>query len=313
MSARVCEHPMNRYENLAEWKGRPVLQYEPGEPIDPSHYYCLRLDYDSELSMAELMASFLADPSAPLVTGILIGAWFGDDPSDSSAEAVELLVGARHVLQNLEAIFFGEISVEQCEISWITQSDISPILSAYPKLKHLAVRGGNGLSVGGHMRLEELESLTIETGGMPGQVVREVTSFDLPNLKSLELWLGTPDYGGTVTLQDVQPILDGGLFPKMTSLGLKDAEIADQVAEAVAKSSVVHRLEELDLSMGTMGDAGAEHLLTCPALKRLRKLNLNHHYCTPGIVSRLQAEFPIATLDDVQDEGKYGRWVEVGE
>ena len=40
-------------------------------------------------------------------------------------------------LPALEALFLGDITFEQQEISWIQQSDISPLFLAFPRLRVL--------------------------------------------------------------------------------------------------------------------------------------------------------------------------------
>ena len=74
---------------------------------------------------------------------------------------------------------------------------------------------------------------------------------DLPALAHLELWLGTDNYGGDVTVEDLSadPVRRARC-PRLTYLGLRDAEIADQVADALAGAPVVARLSTLDLSLG---------------------------------------------------------------
>lgn len=180
-------------ENLTSWLGHPVTDYALGDAIKEGTFYRFRTDWDEKTSMAELLAAYTADPAAAQTTGLVIGSWFGSDGSTSSAEIVQLLVGARHALPKLESIFFGDIISEENEMSWITQDDLSPLFSAYPGLKHFVVRGGAELSLGGKMRLESLQSLVVQTGGMPASVLREALSLDLPNLESLELWLGTEE------------------------------------------------------------------------------------------------------------------------
>jgi hypothetical protein len=156
----------------------------------------------------------------------------------------------------LRALFLGDIIVEENEISWIVQSDVSPLLDAFPALEELRVRGGQGLTLGAP-RHARLRSLAIETGGLDAGLVRSLAAADLPELEHLELWLGTTDYGGTVTVADLEPILSGRLFPKLRYLGLRDSEIADEVAAALASAPILERVRVLDLSLGTLGDAGA--------------------------------------------------------
>lgn len=300
-------------ENLTTWLGHPVADYEADTPIKADTFYRFRVDWDAEVPIAELFAGFLAEPAVGNTTGIVIGAWFGDDSSTDSSELVQLLVGARHALPKLEAIFFGDIISEENEMSWINQTDVSPLFAAYPNLKHFVVRGGNGLSLGGKMRLESLQSLVVETGGMPATVLREALSLELPNLEKLELWLGTDEYGWDGSVVDLQPLLSGALFPKLTKLGLRNSDMTDEIAEGLVNAPVIQHLEALDLSMGTLTDKGAEHLLKCENLKRLKCLDLHHHYCTDDMVRRLQSAFPGVNLEEQEKLDEYGPYVAVGE
>lgn len=300
-------------ENLTTWLDHPVADYTPDTPINEGTFYRFRVDWDAEVPIVEQFAAFTADPAARSTTGIVIGAWFGDDSSNDSSELVQLLVGARHALPKLEAIFFGDIISEENEMSWINQTDVSPLFAAYPGLKHFVVRGGSGLSLGGKMRLESLQSLVVQTGGLPVSALREVLSMDLPNLEKLELWLGTDEYGWDGTLDDVKPLLGGALFPRLKHLGLCNSAITDAIAEALVDAPVVSRLESLDLSLGTLTDLGAAHLAACPDLMNLKRLDLHHHYCTNEGMRLLINAFPGVNLDDQQQLDEYGPFVAVGE
>src|SRR5262249_41027511 len=110
-----------------------------------------------------------------------------------------------------------------------------------------------------------------------------------PALEHLELWLGTANYGADTTPDDLAGILAGTRLPSLVRLGLRNSEIADDVAVAAARSPLLGRLRGLDLSLGTLGDRGAEALLAGPHLARLEKLDLHHHYVSPDVVARLEA------------------------
>ncbi len=143
-----------------------------------------------------------------------MGAWFDMfEENGEAARVVEALVSARDRLPKLRAIFLGDITYEECEISWIQNTDVSPIFDAYPALEHFGVRGANGLRLGA-LRHQQLRSLIVQCGGLDAAITREVTSAELPALDHLELWLGTEDYGGTTTVEDLAPILSGGRFPR---------------------------------------------------------------------------------------------------
>ena len=81
----------------------------------------------------------------------------------------------------------------------------------------------------------------------------------------------------------------------------------------VAQAPVVEKIRVLDLSMGTLGDEGAAALLASPAVARLEKLDIHHHYCSPEMVERLKGLGIAVDAGDPQDESEYGRYVAVGE
>jgi hypothetical protein len=205
--------------------------------------------------------------------------------------------------------------VEESEISWIEQSDMSPLWTAYPDLKTFRVRGGNGLSLG-QMRLLKLKRLVIETGGMPREVIDEVCRAELPALEHLELWLGDSGYGWTGSVSQFQPILDGTLFPELKYLGLRNSEESDAIAESVAASKLPSSLEVLDLSLGTLTDNGAKALLAAD-ISGLKKLDLHHHYISDEWVAKLQSLSCDVNTADRQEEDDYDdeiyRYVAVSE
>lgn len=337
---------MGIYEPMTEFAGRPVVDWEPGMelPIASGMAYRLRIGYEeaeegqrwtdklaaflswlglrrpaaprAEPHPPDKLAALLDDPAAGQVTGLVIGAWGGVMVETDSGPIVEALVAARDRLPALKAIFLGDITSEESEISWIRQSDVSPILAAYPELEHFGVRGADGLSLG-TLRHARLKSLVIESGGLPAGVVREVGAAELPALEHLELWLGEEQYGGDATIDDLAPILSGALFPRLRYLGLRDAERADEIAAAVAAAPVTERIRVLDLSLGTLSDQGGMALLASPAVAHLEKLDIHHHFCSDAMVEKLEALGIAVDASDPQKEersnGDTWRYVAVGE
>jgi hypothetical protein len=308
-------------ENLSTFAGKPVRDWdaESGVQDAAGAAYRLSLSYDEAeegSTLADKLSAFLADPAAGRVESLVIGAWNVADSGESSEPLVEALAAARGRLTALRHLFFGDIISEECEISWIVQSDLSPLLEAYPNLEHLTVRGGQGLSLGTprHARLREL---VIQAGGLPPSVVHEVSSADLPALEHLELWLGTPDYEGDATVEDLAPLLKGDRFPRLKYLGLRNSEIQDDVAAVAALAPVVERLDVLDLSLGTLSDAGAKALLASPSIRRLKKLDIHHHFVSPGVVEDLKRLGIEVNADDAQEPhewaGEAHRFVSVSE
>ena len=78
---------------------------------------------------------------ADRLTSLVVRSWTGD-PGDDSADVVERLVSARDQLPNLPHLLLGDITGKECEISWIRQTDVSPLLAASHKLESVGVRGG---------------------------------------------------------------------------------------------------------------------------------------------------------------------------
>ena len=305
-------------EHVTEWLGYPVKDFTEDMATQEltdgaSVIYRLRRDWDSTISLAELFAGFISNESVKEAPGIIIGAWGGDVSDAPSEEAVQLVAGASGWLTKLKGIFIGDILSEENEISWIQQSDVSPLLAAYPNLEALRVRGSSELSLGAGIRHEHLKALTIEAGGLPVEVLREALALDLPALEDLELWLGTEDYNGDATVADLVPLLSGVLFPKLKRLALRDSYIVDEIAAALQSAPVLNRISALDLSLGALTDKGAEHLLQNPALKKLASLDLHHHYCSPEMMSRLESSFPGVNLEDEQELDDGEAYVAVSE
>jgi hypothetical protein len=307
-------------EHITEFAGKPVLNWEPGMPIDHPQDTNYRIAVDwaeadkDKAAWATKFAAFLADPDSRAVTGLVVGPWGEVYESGRNSIVVDALLAAHEQLPNLAALFLGDITYEEAEISWINQSDMAPLLEAYPRLEHLAVRGGSNLNFG-PLRHDHLKTLIVQTGGLDRGVVHQVFRAYLPNLEHIELWLGDENYGGNTTVADLVPLLSGTLYPKLRYLGLCDTELADEIAVALQAAPVMARLKVLDLSLGTLGDTGAAALLANPAVARLEKLDIHHHFCSEEMVAKLRALPLELDASDPQDpdEDVEERFVAVSE
>jgi len=309
------------YDNLTEFAGLPVVAFGGDVPDDlpddmraayEDAYRTARPDpgafawrlhasffpYGDFTSFAHVFARFVDEVDTEKVTALIIGRWmWGEDDLEVTAqEPVGVLVEHADRFPALRALFLGELVQEEAEISWIQQCDVTPLLAAFPRLEELRVRGGNGLEFPA-TRHEALRTLAVETGGLPGEVTTGILASDLPALEHLELWFGSGYYGCTTELDDLAPLFEGELFPNLRSLGLRNDERTDDLVGMLAGAPLLDRLDVLDLSLGTLSDAGADLIARAPAFRRLRRLDLHHHYLTEEGEARLRAALPGVDLD----------------
>lgn len=296
-------------ENLTTFYNLPVKDYEADTPLTNADQtaYRVRLDWeqhDSGVKFIDHLNKLLDDPAADQLKALVIGDWGGVGEGNGIEPVIEAIVQAKDKLASLEAIFLADLISEESEISWIQQGDISPLWPAYPGLIEIGVRGGEGLSLG-TLSLNNLRKLTVEAGGLPPSIVNEIATANLPNLEHLEVWLGTDEYGGDCTMDDVQPILNSTRFPKLNYLGLKNSVLADDIAAAVGTSSVIVQLQVLDLSMGTLRDIGVEALAVAGNLGHLHKLDIHYHFATPEALAKLDGLGITIDASDPQEPDTY--------
>jgi hypothetical protein len=298
-------------QNLEHFAGKPVVDFE-GKRDASDVVYRLRQDYDDERSQAEMLDAFFEVIPPAAVESLVIGAW-ADGPETNSQGYLDGLVARKDQLGALRALFVGDITYEENEISWILQGDYAALLQAFPKLEILRIRGTEQLVLApfNHTHLHEL---AIESGGLSRDIVQNLRQSQMPALKHLELWLGDDGYGFDGSIEDFQELLAAIDGSRLAYLGLRNAQISDELAEWLAVEPWTSHLQELDLSMGTLGDVGAQALLDSPYLEQLAVLNLGHHYISDSMQDKLRARFRKVLLNDprqAEDDG--ARYVEVSE
>jgi hypothetical protein len=301
---------------MSEFAGLPVVRFpEPGTqddaPVpasaldDPASVaWLLRTEDPDDYDEAHLHAYLerfvqVVDPSS--VRAIVIGNIANDDYEFQATAVRDRLTALAPRLSDLRALFFGEVLREESEISWIQNTDLAPLFTAFPLLTEFTVRGtdGLGLRIGRH---EYLHVLTVQSGGLPGEVVRDIAAAELPALEHLELWLGMRGYGNDTSLADLAPLLSGEAFPGLRSLGLRNLDGLDAWVPELVRAPVLDGLDTFDLSLGTLTDAGAEVLLAAPAVRGLRRLDLHGHFLSEEMTARVRAELADAGVEvDVSD------------
>jgi hypothetical protein len=302
-------------EHAEVFYGREVKTFEgPDDWEGPDFAYRVGITWDDKPQVLDdKFDQLIGCDGAKDLEALVIGCWQGEDSASSSESIIKALAGRRKKLPGLKALFLGDITYEENEISWIQQSNVSPLLEAFPKLEVFRVRGGNALEFA-PVQHESLTHLIVETGGLPRSVIREICRCEFPNLQHLELWLGVAEYGFDGGVEDLQPLLTGKLFPKLTYLGLRKSGTVDDIAPVVVNAPILQRLRVLDLSNGTLSDTGARALLNLPSGLPLEELNLSHHYMTDEMVKRLQKTLKCRVVaDDGQDPNEEWRGVVVSE
>ncbi len=311
------------YGHISAFGGKPVETWIPSKTsFKPNTNYRILLDYEQAeegITWKQQFLDLIEQPEIKTLEGLVVGYWRDWTAAEEieSADSVrDEIVAAREKLPNLRHIFFGDIVMEESEISWIETTDLIPLLEAYPLLETFKCRGSNGLKLG-PVTHNNLKMLVIESGGLNRKVVQDVIMSTLPALEHLEFYLGAENYGATSEPDDFTPLLRGDRFPRLKYLGLRDSEIADDLAAVVANSPVLDTIEILDMSLGTLGDDGARALLKSDRIKKLKKLDLHHHFISKEVMEELR-KLPIEVdLSDAQEEERWNdrvwRFVAVSE
>lgn len=301
--------------NAKTFIGKRVADYDPEKKpaAGGKTVYRFRSDYD-EANCIPHLTHFLETAAAAEANGIVIGNWSGEDSDGDPCEVIKLLCDKRDRLSSLKAIYLGDIVSEENEMSWIHQADVTPLLEAFPKLELLRTRGGNDLAMS-QPKHASLRGLVCESGGLSAEFVRSIGRAKFPALEHLELWLGTEEYGGSSTVEDLQPILSGELFPNLKYLGLRNCEFADDIAAVIVNSPLVKRIETLDLSLSVLTDEGGRALLSLPTDGTLKHVSLHYNFLT-GEVTKLLNKLPIKldlSKPSHMEEDDEWRFVAVGE
>ncbi|MCU6795495.1 STM4015 family protein [Paenibacillus sp. WQ 127069] len=269
----------------------------------------LVLDYDDHeqgQTMEKLIEELAVKPESRELHSLIIGSW-GDAYENDSSALAQAIIQAREQFPNLTKLFIGDMEGEECEISWIKQSDLTPLLDAYPKLQSFTVQGSEGLRLT-QLKHAHLEELIIICGGLPLEVIQDIQTAELPELKKLELYLGVDNYGWNGSLDDLKPFMSKALFPKLTYLGLKNSEIQDEIAIAIADAPILDQLHTLDLSQGTLSDIGAEALLVSSRIQKLSFLNLSYHYMSEAMIKRWKESGIQVDVSDEQGGADEDDW-----
>ncbi|TMR93577.1 STM4015 family protein [Nonomuraea basaltis] len=311
----------------AEKEGRPKPDSLPPDErfaaakADPSAYaWRLRLESGGdEECFRDYLERFVREIDTTGITSLIIGdCWNPGLANDRPDEVRDLLIERFAEFPALSALFFGEVIVtETRKISWVAQTDVSPLLATFPRLTEFAVRGADHMVFQGIQtfrlawnvpRHEGLRRLTFQSHRLDPVVVRSVLASELPALGHLELFLGSADNDGARPA-DLAPVLSGSVFPALKHLGLRNGQDTDELVTALADAPITRRLAALDLSLGTLTDKGARVLLDTPIFRNLDRLDLHHHYMSEEMTERVRTQFADAGVEvNTNDRQELDDW-----
>lgn len=255
-----------------------------------------------------------AMPNRAEQTAVVLGMWAtaydSPPPLAALAEVAPELPALRH-------LFIGDMTFEECEISWINQDDYTGLLDAYgDRFETLWIRGTTYLELPTGHTHPALRDLQIESGGLPGTVVEAISSSNFPALERLGLWFGDAQYGADVTPEQYRALLDSRALSSVTHLGLANSDQCDERWPAIAESALLRRVTHLDLSRSTGGDELLP-LLTGGAFGHLAELDVDENFFTDAGIAQLRAGLPgvrvLSRLQRTPDYDDSDRYVAVSE
>jgi uncharacterized protein (TIGR02996 family) len=238
-------------------------------------------DFDTALVAERLLSQPAANCLEELAVGVLRWEYMAQDLHTLLADAA-----GRPLAPGLRALRLGDCDDIDIDNAHHEIGDL-PDLSVFERLEVLTVWGYE-IGVPDGLVLPHLRHLALQTCALDTETLGSVLAADVPALRQLELWFGAEDYGGNCGVDDLAPLLDARVHPQVDDLGLKNAEFTNELAKALLGSRILPRLRRLDLSMGTLDDAGADALLAAPdRWRHLETLDLTESFVSEGRLAAL--------------------------
>jgi hypothetical protein len=173
---------------------------------------------------------------------------------------------------------------------------LAPAEPALRGLRELAI-AMSGISLTG-LELPALRVLELAAAGFTQDHASALAAVEWPRLERLAIHVGVPgERGCNITPGRMRVLLESLRVPALRHLGLRAAGFTDELVAILATCPLARQLESLDLSGGTLSDAGAAEL---HAFAHLRELDASHAYLTPHARDVLAQLGPRAVLDDPQ-------------
>ncbi|MCL2399524.1 MAG: hypothetical protein FWC91_07280 [Defluviitaleaceae bacterium] len=280
--------------------------------VDTKHY-CTDDPYDNDIegdgSCADLLANgILNDPDLPRIKNMRIGCFtefWGEDQEKEYDILVKMFTDNKEKFQHLESLFIGEIAPPLADISGQYNGNYGELLKALPNLKSFVMQGipGQLISNGETLDLPNLEELIIITGGLSGHIIETFKTAKLPNLKKLIIYMGLEHYGLEVAAKDLVALAEKNRFPSLKYLGFVNSEEQNKIVELLLSGDILPQIEVLDISFGCLDDKGAQIILdNVDKLAHLKEILLEWHYVSDKLVAELEKSKLNIKLESPQDQ-----------
>ncbi len=250
------------------------------------------LEYDEQeegITLVQKLKEYFEENNTYEQESITIGYW-EEAWEESPKSVINYMIENKSKFPNLKKIYLGDMTYEECEVSWIIHTDVAPLLNEFD-LEVLTIKGANGLRLS-DVKNDTLKKLTIISGGIGRDLLQDILKAEFPDLEHLELYIGVGDYGFDGDISSLEPFMKRDNFPNLKYLGLKNSEIQDEICEKILYSDIINDLEVLDLSFGTLSDKSAKLILeNTHKLSHLKKLDLTYNYISNGLIEEVTKAF----------------------
>lgn len=261
----------------------------------------------------DLLWELLRHPSARFLRELVIGCHAFGDQDNRLMTALLLAAEPAPPLRKLVLADFDDTSHDDIDISRAWLGDLAGLGDRYPLLEDLVIKGrligarDNARAHGGlaGFSLPRAKRLAIRTSGLMRETLAALLTAPWPALVELELWTGTDDYGCTCSAADFAPLFEDHGFPALRTLRLMNCEFTDELLPPVIAYVRRHPLDVLDVSLGTLTDAGANALVAgAGVLSTLRELRVYENCLSEtGLACLREAGLPIVETPPFPGQG----------
>lgn len=238
-------------------------------------------------TIGEALAALLDHPSARFLRELSLGF---NTPERDHQGPIDIVVS--RAPRSLRALYLGpgaDPEVEQHGI-WRDLGDLRQLWPALPQLERLSLAAQSARI--GDIHLPRLRALELRGPAADGDTLVALGQAEWPALERLVLWHGSHGswHGGLAGLRAMFERLE---VPRLEHFGLVHSQHADEACAQICGEPIVQRVRTLDLSRGTLTDAGAEPLARALGkFARLERLDVSRNLLTEQGITLLASVVP---------------------